>query len=463
MENLEIDLTIDDGALEIDLDLESGAPNYLAMLMHGNLTTINDTVTERASSIPSYAFYSKESIKEVNLQDAEEIGPYAFHKTNIEKLDIPNVTTVGEYAFSYITVSDEDGVLFLPKVENDCVESSWAFGYATAPKIVAPEYIGRSGLGAFNDGKAQKLILPKAKIAAGLQNMKELVTLYLPAATECSHRYSQNGAVRSSSNGVSSCNKLVNLVLPEVTNGGSGYLATSCPMLVNAYLPKLKNYAVRSNGNATIFNSCSTLRQISLPSLTNLVIDETSGTTYSYAGTIASNCPNLERIFLPNLEQAAFTNVYSGCPKIDGIFLPSLKRRWQKSATAPVIATTSRDGDFILYTPKLEEWTGYIIYSSASKINNFSWVIGNQESTTTALLLSQIWQESTSYKPYGEINLYVPDHLVDDYKNATNWSKYASYFKPQSEMPQELLDRIEYELTPPEEPDWDAIIEEAWS
>ena len=36
--------------------------------------------------------------------------------------------------------------------------------------------------------------------------------------------------------------------------------------------------------------------------------------------------------------------------------------------------------------------------------------------------------------------VYVPDNLVDEYKSATNWTLYADYIKPLSELPQEVKD-----------------------
>jgi hypothetical protein len=36
--------------------------------------------------------------------------------------------------------------------------------------------------------------------------------------------------------------------------------------------------------------------------------------------------------------------------------------------------------------------------------------------------------------------IYVPDSLLDQYKQATNWSTYADAIKPLSELPQEYKD-----------------------
>ena len=41
--------------------------------------------------------------------------------------------------------------------------------------------------------------------------------------------------------------------------------------------------------------------------------------------------------------------------------------------------------------------------------------------------------------------VYVPDNLVDSYKTATTWSKYANQIKPISELPSELKEEYGYE------------------
>lgn len=100
-----------------------------------------------------------------------------------------------------------------------------------------------------------------------------------------------------------------------------------------------------------------------------------------------------------------------------------------------------------------------IIYTSTNsyKHDELAIVIGTENSTIPATLGKGV-QSNTSYTPWNKLSIFVPDHLLDAYKTATNWSRYASDIHPQSEMPDEMWGDINEQLKHPEPPqdylDW---------
>lgn len=458
-DQIEIDLEINDGQVDIDLEVDTGVPNYLAMRLNYTLEKLTDATIGYAEIIPKYAFAYCNGLKTADVYNVAKLDDYAFyHCESISKINLPNVTYIGMYSLAYIAQESQIEEMRFDNVVGEYDLLSYAFYDSNIRKIVMPKanYLDGSP---FNKCNAEELVLPAQTKAINFSGMPNINTLYLPAA-ESSKSESKNGT-RSFSTIASSCESLINVVLPNITSAGYT-LFQSCKSLLNIYVPRLLKIGVGANNSTTLLYSCESVKTLSLPSLRyiNVTEDNDYRYTYSYSATIANSCASLERVYLPNLEQAAFNDAIRTCPNLNGLFMPSLIRRYSNSDTNCLLYS-NYNNDFTLYTPSCSDWRGYINYNSSSfKCPNFWWVIGKETDSEPCLLRSQLWG---TYKPTN-INIYVPDHLVDAYKTATNWSLYATYIKPQSEMPQELIDRIEAEMIPPEDPDFEAMginIEEA--
>ncbi|MBQ8000836.1 MAG: leucine-rich repeat protein [Ruminococcus sp.] len=57
------------------------------------------TLGEEIKEIPQYAFAGCDSLKNINLDNVETIGDYAFMECGLEKVEMPKAETIGEYAF----------------------------------------------------------------------------------------------------------------------------------------------------------------------------------------------------------------------------------------------------------------------------------------------------------------------------------------------------------------------------
>ena len=156
-------------------------------------------------------------------------------------------------------------------------------------------------------------------------------------------------------------------------------------------------------------------------------IAERTITTYSdrkltTVGTRAfSHCSVLESVNLPEVTSIG-QHGFNSCYKLKRVEFPKL--------------TTLTPGDNFTYCYALE-------YADLGLVTNLpSWCLANCNVLETVVLRKsdgictlQTTNALSSPKfTNGSAFVYVPDHLVEQYKAATNWSTYASQIKPISEL-----------------------------
>lgn len=123
-------------------------------------------------------------------------------------------------------------------------------------------------------------------------------------------------------------------------------------------------------------------------------------------------------------------NAFNGCNNLEKIIAPLLKIVNSNSFNTSSIK--------IAYFPVLEKIEGsYGFNWSGNGVNNFIFP-GPTLITTTSSSFLGYGTPSTSSHP----NIYVNDDLVDQYKAATNWSKYANYIFPVSTLPEDIKAEI---------------------
>lgn len=150
-----------------------------------------------------------------------------------------------------------------------------------------------------------------------------------------------------------------------------------CKKLVNVDLPNATYIS------ASAFNSCVALTSVNIPAATKII------------NSAFNNCTSLVHVDLPSATYMA-TNVFTDCSALVRINLPSI----------------TEIGDYsFLRCYKLKS------------------VIIRTPSIVATLAGSSAFPNSTI--------IYVPDDLVDSYKEAPNWSIIADRIKGLSELPAE--------------------------
>lgn len=197
-----------------------------------------------------------------------------------------------------------------------------------------------------------------------------------------------------------------------------------------------KHYTDTSN----MFFGCKSLTaipQLDFSSVTN-------------ANSMFNGCDSLTTIPQLNFSKVTDANsMFGGCTSLTTV--PQLNLSNVTNASQMFISCTSLTTIPQLDFSKVTD-TSYMFYACTSLTTlDFSNIkkIGSAFAQSASSLSTLIIRNSTtlatlestdafSYTPIesGTGYIYVPDDLVDSYKQATNWSTFANQIKPLSELPQ---------------------------
>lgn len=119
----------------------------LMALMTGNDTfnLDDDTVPTEATTIPAHMFQTNAKIRNVNMGHITIVGAYAFQGSSVNKVELPECLTIGNYAFDTCT-SLRNTTLNIPKCTSigdhafnncHCDSSSYIFDFSKVESIAA--------------------------------------------------------------------------------------------------------------------------------------------------------------------------------------------------------------------------------------------------------------------------------------------------------------------------------------
>lgn len=234
--------------------------------------------------------------------------------------------------------------------------------------------------------------------------------------------------------------------------------------------------------NGILLDSCNKLEYLSLPSLTVY-----EGSIVSY-GPLLKDMQGLKKLYLENLERVGsgtdsitsptlYASIVSGgylvalntacfpklkyqtggklgvCEMFKTACYPQLKKQIpaKNYANYPVVEyyNSSTAKDCVIYVPKLESFSAY--FTNNARNMSLTLVIGDSTSTSPCVLSGGVYLSGSNTPT--SLEIFVPDHLFEEYKTATNWALHADSIKPQSEMTSELWQRINDAMTPPIPPE----------
>lgn len=182
------------------------------------------------------------------------------------------------------------------------------------------------------------------------------------------------------------CKDLTSVSLPNCTELLGGYQFAECKNLESVNLPN----CTLIEGNSTFYNA-SKLKTINI---SNVI-------TMTDASRMFYYCTALEEFSAPNLTSSTKTlRMFDGCKTLKSISFPKL--------SGTTISTNTFYGCGALTTLIL----GGSQLNPLENVNAFDYTPINK----------------------GTVYIYVPDALVNEYKQATNWANYADQIKPISEL-----------------------------
>lgn len=324
--------------------IESGGD--LDGLIEGTITELESNVT----SIKQYAFYYDSKLVSVNFPNATTAGKEVFYGcTNLESVNFPNLEITGRRFFYGCTKLTN---VSLPNLTTDSESGYELFYGCTALTEVTLPKITRITGGMFEYCNA----LTKVNVT------KELIESIGSSAFR-------------------GCSSITTADYPNATSIGN-LSFDECTNLKTVNLPLADN---KSTGSQRMFYHCTSLEELSLPSLTNM-------TTYFCNGNTS-----LRRVNLPVVREI-MQMAFSGC-------------------TSLVIA------DF-----GLDSTTNYRVGAQAfQNCSNLQALILRRTTGIRTLPYTSTFTGSAIASGTGYI--YVPRSLVATYQSATNWSTYASQFR----------------------------------
>ena len=481
------EITDDNAAGMLNIHTNAFNPVYCTNLHRINCTAVTDVATYAIAqyfayndNTQSYAFHSQ--INEVVLPNATSIGSYAFRNTSshdfgenasgdtnphiaIAKLDIHNAISIGEYAF-YAALTN----YFKPLVLNRLSSlGQYAFSYSTITEFKSTS-IQELGANAFSNSYVlEKVDLPECTTLnnAVFASCVNLRYINMPKLTSAGSSAFSGIFLYPGENGrtinlplLSYCkdytfNRLnlgINgeLTLPELTEINGPY-CFSYATVSRINLPKL---STMSSANSNTFSDIKNLKELRLPSLENIYSDNRASnvfsslvykadefdldviapslTTYTSGLFVSMRCAIFKSSKLVN--PTSFThNLFTSC-YMNQIYLYNLPYLgyaafYQAGGLELIYADKlytlgESSGNHFNYCTHLKALilAGDEAVCTLSNTNSFNY------SPIKGYFASSISSTDNRYKR-DDGYIYVPRALLEDYKVAPNWSTFAHKFR----------------------------------
>ena len=229
-----------------------------------------------------------------------------------------------------------------------------------------------------------------------------------------------DGVTSIGNNAFRGCYTLRSLTIPDGVTSIGNYAFYYCYGLQSVTIPD----SVTSIGN-NAFSFCTTLRSMTIPD------GVTSIGTYAF-----SNCYGLRSITIPDGVTSIGNNAFNNCYGLRSITIPDSVTSISnhtfyncytlRSVTIPDSVTSIGNNAFY-YCYGLQSVT---IPDSVTSIGNYAFYYcagATNFDFTTHTSVPTLEGTSVFNNIAADAQIRVPMTLVDEWKTATNWSKYASY------------------------------------
>ena len=301
------------------------------------------------------------------------------------------------------------------------------------------DFLTRSGSGEYVNDRIEKLsggafyqtnysaiTLSNVKVMDGASVIRfnnNLTTLNLPALTTITCTYIEPSVSNVTwGSQISNNASLTALDLPNLTTitDSVGACFAGNPNLVSVNLPSLTTANLFQQ-----FQNCSSLKTVDLSSLQSSTKESSGCWTFQ-------NCSSLQSVNLPNLTQwgssqdgLGLYQTFSNCTNLQTVNLPILTNtKLGLYAFQNCTSLTKVKASF--------KSLGMNCFQNCSVLRT---LILPQTDSITTLGNSNMFEDTLIGKNQ-DSGIYVPRALVNEYKNATNWTVYADYIRVIEDYPE---------------------------
>lgn len=364
------------------------------------------------------SFFNAESLTNINFQNVEKIGAYAFNACPLTELIFPKVKEIEDYAFN-------DHGDRITKIVLDSIEKigSYVLSGIPVPETIFSKLISSGGHNFASNNNIINVNAPLLETIghSDFYNCTNLTTFNAPKILTINN-YAFQG-----------CSSLKEIDCPECISLGTGYNNFyNCSSLEKVNLPKVKEIASVEVGNRHgTFQGCVKLKEVNAP-LTEKIGQE-----------VFRDCVSLESINFPNLNTGISSYSFINCQNLETFNAPKTNGyRYQTFMDCYSL----RNLDFSSYVGYISSLSFQRCYNLRSLTfknrvpiiarefiyaRNLCNLVLNDTEKLVALENTSAFNETAFQK--GEGTIFVPDNFIEDYRIATNWSVFANQFKPLSQ------------------------------
>ena len=403
--------------------------SYIGYTAFSDCSRIPEAIFPECETVFSTAFYSCRSLTTAYFPKVTGFQANTFsYCVNLTSIEAPLIKSVGAYTFANCSKLSEVNFPLLKRIG-----STWEY-YAFASTALKSAYFPLvSYIGAY------AFVNCKSLTTANLANVYDMASAVFSGCTSLetvtlgAYSYS---SIASPSNLFSGCTNLKSIYVPS---GALNYYQTSSwwsywsdkivpyaesDEYIYPYeyaknttiteIPLSKQNATNVGGNA--FLGCTNLKSVNLPNcgsiysgmfsshLRNSIEYVNIGVSW-FEGEELQGCSKLREVYLPNLVGYNYNWLFSGCVNLEIVSLPALKiLESYNFKDKPKLKT--------VYLYSLEEW------------NNLPFL--NCNSLESVYVGSRVTYVGGDCVPTsGSAKIYVPNDMVDTYKNGV-FSSYSS-------------------------------------
>jgi len=256
-----------------------------------NSTSLDGVVIVKAGTVDDYAFNKCNGLDYVEIGTAERIGKYSFADCTTKEIELDNINTIDDYAFSNCVLMED---VYIDSIIN--INDYAFFNCIAIDNIKIEEDLVHIGEHAFEECKLiPSLVLPETtrKIGAyAFYNCNSLASINIPVGVQTINDYTFFG-----------CASLKAMLLPNTVTSIGDYAYYGCVLIKDLELGD----SIVTIGEYAFYN-CNQVQMIKLP--------ETVTTIGNYA---FRSCSGITEIYLPDSVTTLGDCVFYGCTGLEQV------------------------------------------------------------------------------------------------------------------------------------------------
>lgn len=265
--------------------------NIIGESAFANTNTVKGIIVNDTDLIDNYAFNNCNGLDYVEIGTAEKIGKYSFADCTTKEIELDNINTIDDYAFSNCVLMED---VYIDSVIN--INDYAFFNCIAIDNIKIEEDLVHIGEHAFEECKLiPSLVLPETTREIGayaFYNCNSLASINIPVGVQTINDYTFFG-----------CASLKEMLLPNTAISIGDYAFYGCVLIKNLELGN----SLKIIGEAAFFN-CNQVSMIILPETVEMIEE------YAFRG-----CSTITEMDIPNSVTTLGNCAFYACVNLETV------------------------------------------------------------------------------------------------------------------------------------------------